>query len=228
MLNSRSSDADRIRAARLVGIDPDTSIRVAAIIETETAETELWSERARGVFPHQQVLRDTVMDGRLVVLLASGGDDPEPVVVSEGVGDIRVGIGGSYPLRAASRSLSEAITALRLTRGPGAPSVVDFHELGAIGAVASLPRAALASNEAVLDIDRLVALPGGDDLLETLEQVCQTNSLRQAAEKVHMHHTSISYRIGRIEDELGYSLNDGEGRLRAQMSIVLWRLSLPD
>ncbi|MDX2933419.1 PucR family transcriptional regulator [Streptomyces ipomoeae] len=57
------------------------------------------------------------------------------------------------------------------------------------------------------------------DLLRTLEIYYDNTSVNQAAERLHLHRTSLYYRLGRIKDAIGTDPLDGPTRLELHMAI---------
>jgi len=226
LLDPGSSEAERAKAARLIGINAATTVRVAVITGAPADAAATPADRARAIFPGHQVIRHTVSNGLLVALLGPGAAASAPTFVLGGQGDIRIGIGGSCPFGVADVSKEQALVALRFTYGVGGPRVVDHARLGPLAALAAIPGAVLHADPAVQAVARLATSPSGGAIIETMEHVCRSSSIRQAAAELHLHHTSVSHRVERIEAELGHSLIDGDDRLRAQVSILMWRLSL--
>ncbi|WP_303323120.1 PucR family transcriptional regulator, partial [Cloacibacillus evryensis] len=62
-------------------------------------------------------------------------------------------------------------------------------------------------------IEKRLAALGGDgdahDLLDTFKVYCESFfSKQQAAEKLHLHRNTLSYRLQKIEERLGISMQD--------------------
>ncbi|WP_433520789.1 helix-turn-helix domain-containing protein [Nocardia pseudovaccinii] len=60
--------------------------------------------------------------------------------------------------------------------------------------------------------------------METLEVYCATGSRSRAAKLLHLHHSSVSRRIGQIGKMLGIDLTDPTGLTRAGLALTGWRL----
>lgn len=77
------------------------------------------------------------------------------------------------------------------------------------------------------DVRGLAALAGGDlpNMLTVLEAVAATESIRQAAQLVHMHHNTVAQRVRDAEAALGYPLTEPYGRTRLMVGLILYRLS---
>jgi DNA-binding PucR family transcriptional regulator len=144
------------------------------------------------------------------VILATTLDPTRfPTGVHAGVGD------ADNP----SRSWQEARTALRFTttRQP----VVHYTNLGALALLAQVPEAAARDNTDVTAIADLADTP---ENLATLDAYCTTGSVRQAAELLHLHHSSVARRLEQLGKTLGIELTEPTGLLRARLALTTWRL----
>jgi PucR family transcriptional regulator, purine catabolism regulatory protein len=66
---------------------------------------------------------------------------------------------------------------------------------------------------------------GDDTLIETLEVYFRCNgNLSETARAMHFHRNSVLYRLGRIEEILGRSLEDAELRLSLQIALKIHHL----
>lgn len=62
------------------------------------------------------------------------------------------------------------------------------------------------------------------DDLETLDAYCATGPLRQAADLLHLHHSSVARRLDQIGQALGIELTEPTGLTRARLALTAWRL----
>ncbi len=66
---------------------------------------------------------------------------------------------------------------------------------------------------------------GDETFIETLEGFFRCNgNLSEAARTMHMHRNTLLYRLGRIEELLGHSLEDAEFRLSLQVALKIHRM----
>src|SRR6266516_2860239 len=66
---------------------------------------------------------------------------------------------------------------------------------------------------------------GYSPLIDTLEGYCRCNgNLSETARTMHLHRNSLLYRLGRIEEVLGQSLDDSELRLSLQIALKIRHL----
>lgn len=61
--------------------------------------------------------------------------------------------------------------------------------------------------------------------MAALEAFCRTGSLRKAAALLHLHHSSVADRLARVEDELGWRLDEPGDRFRARFALLARRLA---
>jgi hypothetical protein len=203
VISADSDDAARARALRLLGFAADLPVRVVAL---------------RSQLPLDQI-GALVCPARLVkaapladvgVILATTVD---PTRFPAGV---RAGIGAAGT---PDRSWREARTALRFTT-PRRP-VVHHEDLGALALLAQVPAAVARDNS---DVAAIARTADNREDLETLDAYCATGSLRQAADLLHLHHTSVARRLEKIGKTLGIDLNEPAGLTRARLALTAWRL----
>jgi sugar diacid utilization regulator len=141
--------------------------------------------------------------------------------------DVRVGIG---PVVAgpslASITARRAHEALDVTnKVPGFGSVTAWDELGVYRLLVQLPLADLPEDAVPGGLRTLMEQDSEGTLLETLEtwldEGCDS---RQTVARLQVHRTSLYYRLGRIEEITGMSLNSGSVRLDLHLGLKLARL----
>ncbi|HSK92040.1 MAG TPA: helix-turn-helix domain-containing protein [Euzebyales bacterium] len=204
-ISADSDDAAMNRALRLMGFAADLPVRVVAV------RSRLPLNQVAGLIcPTRPVKAAPLAD--VGVILATTVD---PARFPAGV---RAGIGA---VQRPDRSWREARTALRFTtaRQP----VVHHDDLGALALLAQVPHAATRDNADVAAIARMTGNGNPDDL-ETLDAYCATGSLRQAADHLHLHHSSVARRLEQIGRALGIELTAPAGLTRARLALTAWRL----
>ncbi|GAA0281876.1 helix-turn-helix domain-containing protein [Cryptosporangium japonicum] len=241
VLSDREAAADRTRALRLLGLEPDRPVRVVAVTDERGrdpgAEAVALVARGRPV----RSVRVAVIGGVAAVLLqrrdgsASPADDLRAALSSRvaesragkatGSG-IRVGVGGNVDGLAAGTSWEQARLALRFASAACAPAeaVVDHDELGPLALLADIPTARLRDQPDVRALDAHARTDSGALDVAALEAFCRTGSLRQAAATLYLHHSSVAARLAHVEDALGWHLDDPRDRFRAQLA--LWARKL--
>ncbi|MCD2189966.1 PucR family transcriptional regulator [Actinomycetospora soli] len=131
-------------------------------------------------------------------------------------GEVRVGVGGDVAgLPAAARSAGQAELALR-----GAWSLARHGDAARWEDVADhalllrLPDEALGPDLVPEPLRRLVEHESGARLRATLEVFLDlAGSVPRTAERLHLHRTSLYYRLRRIAEITGTDLDDGRDRL---------------
>jgi DNA-binding PucR family transcriptional regulator len=129
---------------------------------------------------------------------------------------VQAGIGAA---ESPDRSWREARTALRFAT-PRQP-VVHHDDLGVLALLAQIPKDAARDNA---DVTAIATLAGDQEDLGTLDAYCATGSLRQAADSLHLHHSSVARRLTQIGKALGIELTEPTGLTRARLALTTWRL----
>jgi sugar diacid utilization regulator len=145
---------------------------------------------------------------------------------------IRIGVGAAACLADAHRSWQQACTATRFalpTSGtqyahPG-DAVIGYDELGGLELLAELPPSRLREHRDVAVLDAIAESSSGATDVAALEAFCRTGSLRQAAQALYLHHSTVAARLVRIQTASGWDLNNPEDRFRARFALWARRLS---
>ncbi|MBM7785872.1 sugar diacid utilization regulator [Tenggerimyces flavus] len=143
--------------------------------------------------------------------------------------DVRAGIGEAVSSSTALHvSYRQACLALRVARAvPTFGAVTAFPDLGVYRILATLPAESLTPDLLDAGLRRLLR-EGPPIMTETLETYldCACDSTRTAA-ALHIHRTTLHYRLGRIQEITGADLNDGTQRLTLHLGLKAARLA-PD
>lgn len=155
---------------------------------------------------------------------------PVDVCVPKG---LSVGLGEALPPGRIHESWEGAKQALRFalpSRSQGVPSrmidatVVDIAKAGClrilVDAVDHLDVAGLGDVQTIRELEE----KGLPDTLNVLEAVAATESIRQAAQLVHLHHNTVASRVEAAEEALGFHLRENYGRTRLLVALTLYRL----
>ncbi|WP_197085741.1 helix-turn-helix domain-containing protein [Corynebacterium comes] len=147
---------------------------------------------------------------------------------------LSVGLGEALPPNRVHDSWEGARTALRFSlpsRHSSAPHrmidavVVDIRKVGCLRILAdAVDRRGVRDLRDVQAIEGL-ARNGLPDTLNVLEAVAATESIRQAAQLVHLHHNTVAHRVEAAESVLGFPLREIYGRTRLLIALTLYRLS---
>lgn len=174
---------------------------------------------------------------RVVAAPAAAAVDAPSLVIDTPVGRVRIfvrrdlrelptdtsrlGVGLARRPDALHESWESALTALRLTddREP----IVHADELGSLLMVA---RSLSANTEEDADLVALRALVlSQPKSLELLEALSEADSVRAAALKVGLHHSTVQTRIADYGRALGFDLHSARGRLRLSLALSMFKLA---
>ncbi|GCE02220.1 helix-turn-helix domain-containing protein [Embleya hyalina] len=222
LLGGRASERDARRAAELLGFPRDQELTVAAIrVPKSVAETARGLGAAAGRVGGSLV-RGGVVEGEIALVSASP-------LTPNGIGGTLegsafAGLGTPRPPARCAESWEQARTALRFARAGGRGAVVAYADLGPLALLAQIPTGESMREPDVAAVGRLMATETGREELAAVVSVCRTGSLRRAAVDLHLHHSSLSHRVRKAEQALGYSLETPESLSRAQLAVQLWRL----
>jgi hypothetical protein len=203
VISADSDQAARARALRLLGFAADLPVRVVAV------RSQLPLDQVGGlVCPARPVKAAPLADAG--VILATTVD---PARFPAGV---RAGIGAAD---SPDRSWRQARTALRFTT-PRQP-VVHHDDLGALALLAQVPENAARDNP---DVAAIARIAGNPEDLQTLDAYCAAGSVRRAADRLHLHHSSVARRLEQLATTLGIELTQPTGLTRARLALTTWRL----
>ncbi|WES64388.1 helix-turn-helix domain-containing protein [Microbacter sp. GSS18] len=142
---------------------------------------------------------------------------------------VAVGIGGGFSgIDGLRRSHREATRALQITLSSGhVDGDLSFDEAGTYAVLAATPaedRRHFVQRymKPLLDYDRM----HGGAFFETLRTYFESiGNIPRTAERLFLHVSTVRYRLRRIEELTGMSLEDEEDRLRLQLCLRFSRLS---
>jgi DNA-binding PucR family transcriptional regulator len=140
------------------------------------------------------------------------------------------GIGDPVPgLRSAWRSYAQAKVAARgatLLRDAG--PVAEWAALGEYAVVLQLPDSAFTPALVPEPVARLLDDHKRPQLTETLRAYLEHGcSISRTAESLHLHRTSLYYRLDQIRAVVGLDLDDGANRLLLHQGLLLADLIRP-
>lgn len=231
-LSARLPEAERSRALQLLGLSPRADVRAVAVVVCEPGllhralhgcAERLGGREGAPTAAHVAALWPTVG----AVLLP--GSAAVPREAEPGPAHTAMGVGPATGPQQLPDSWAQARRAARFAGlGPTWPRAVVAEDLGALALLADLPAPTALSHPDVAALARLGCGPDGEQALATLEAVCRSSSLREAAKILCLHHSAVAHRIRRIERILRVSLSDAHGRQRIQTALLLWQLNAPD
>jgi purine catabolism regulator len=146
---------------------------------------------------------------------------------SQGKLDLKMGIGRPYQnIRKINRSFQEAREALKVCRLSPALSLLHFEDLGFYKILSEKNKKELEQFvedllQPVFEYDRLK----NGDLVNTLETYYRVNrNLKLTAKKMFIHYNTILYRVKKIEELTGISLDNPENALNLEIAVNILKL----
>ena len=134
---------------------------------------------------------------------------------------LKFGIGGAKPdLQRAHESLEEARRASSIAGGGPFGTLVAWPELGALRLLLQMPAESLSHVDLVPGMEKLVATQ--PVLCETLGAFLENaGHSQQTAAQLFIHRATLHYRLKRLEELTGRSLNSGEDRLALHLALKI-------
>ncbi|SDH62284.1 PucR family transcriptional regulator [Pseudonocardia oroxyli] len=222
--------------ARALGMSERSAVTAFAVIDSLGQEVKDGREQALlvGVLRCMSLRWAVVVDQR--VLAIDGGDRATRLararagVAGTAGGGCRVvaGCGGRADLHDQVGSYEQADRALRgAAMIPQMGEALGEWELGAYRVLLQLPDSALRRKALPDEIRRLLDDPRADQLFDSLEAYLDCGgSGTEAARLLHVHRTSLYYRLQRIEQLTGSDLADGMCRLHLHLGVKQARLAM--
>ncbi|QNG38820.1 PucR family transcriptional regulator [Geodermatophilaceae bacterium NBWT11] len=216
---------ERTAVLRRLGFGGTAPMTVAAVRGPVAAVEEfLGRARSAGSCVHRPT------DDGAHLVLARGVVDwvgrPVPVGVACGTGPAVAPAGLPAAWRQARAALRFALPSTQSVHPPSIASsvVVEGDRLGPYAVLAEqLSPERIAQIPDVRCLEHLVE-ECGPEMLRTLLAVASTDSLRQAARDLHVHHNSVAHRVRRAERALGFGCTEPFGRARLLLTLSLHRL----
>lgn len=133
------------------------------------------------------------------------------------------GIGPSVPgLEQAHKSARQAHLAREAAATVLDTQVVAWADLGPYAALLRIPEEERSEESLPEEVQRLLAVDPGGDLTETLrlylDHACNGPA---ASEALHIHRTTLYYRLGRITELTGLDLTNGRTRLSLHLGLTM-------
>jgi DNA-binding PucR family transcriptional regulator len=201
---------------------------LALVVKTESGAAELLAELelpagalADATDPHTAVLlwpADTADVREEVQRLIRG-------LRGRGQSRVRAGLGGEHPgLRGISRSYLEAQEAVDVGRKLEPNGIL--HEYDEVAPYLILSQNPMVAERYVSHVlGRLLASDPRGVLMETLEALLTSSSVKAAAASLSLHRHTVLYRMEKLRELLGPDLDDPAVRQRLQLALALRRLA---
>jgi sugar diacid utilization regulator len=161
-------------------------------------------------------------------LLAAGEQVRDELVKALGSdAEVRVAIGPVVPgpTQAAESAARARETLSVISAVSDFGTVVAWDDLGVYRFLVQLPLADLPETGIPENLRALLAQDSDGVLLKTLETwLDEGTDVRRSVAHLSVHRTSLYYRLGRVEEITGLSLDDGRNRLSLHLGLKLARL----
>jgi sugar diacid utilization regulator len=220
LLRKDGSETETARAARLLGFPVGEEVRVLAVHADRSLDRILAKIRKHvtlrvGARSVAAALSSTLA----VVIVAAKEIEQFPVSGAS------VCVGPYVKVEDCRSSWVAARRGVRFSALGGLwPTFITTDELGCLTVLADLSPTEVGSLPDVQAIARLASSKSGSQDITLLDGLGSLTSLRDIAEALHMHHSSVAYRIGHLHEILGYDVRTQDGRYRARTALTLWRL----
>ena len=179
---------------------------------------------------HGVVARDSVVgEAALVVAVVDRHFEMALASVAENAAaasmSLVLGVGSPESPFHLARSWERAVQASILAPASDeGPVICRYESLGALGLLAHIPSGEVTQLEDILVMRKVMAASADD--LRLLELYCEAGSMRPVAQAMHLHHSSVDYRLKRLARDLGFDISTTSGRLRALLAVKLLRIEL--
>lgn len=233
LLSRSSSEEEAAAAVRRAGLRPGR--RLVALAARRKSGGDVGSDAlgqslARTLQQAGLSARSTVIGRSAAIVVEAGpGLDDALRRASDAMGSlgVEIEIGAGRPgeptsLRSSWREAAEALL-LRPVMAASSP-ITHFDDLGVLHLLAEIPMDDLAGYRDVVRVAALETSGAPVSDLDLLERYLATMSLRRTAQQVGLHHTTVQYRLKRIEEALAVDLQEPAARLRTQIAILLYRI----
>lgn len=223
LVNERASEAERSRAARLMGLQSGDAIQLIALEPSSLDLLDNLPVRLRNKWLRPTYLAELSRSLILLIVVTR-----EPIQWDTVDIDGRAASGPIVDVLDAPTSWAGAREALRFA-GAGAswPRLLSAECLGAIQLLGRLDPAVVVSHPDVARIERVATGSNGAESILILDHFLHADSIRAAAREVNYHHSSLQTRVKRIGDLIGIDLSSASGRERAALALLLWRTFTP-
>jgi hypothetical protein len=224
LLDPDATEVERSRAVRLLGFFPGQVVDIVAAQAATDMNHALAELRNR---LHEETRRHVVgtalSDTLGILILATGGFSDAKI--SE---NFTICVEDRVPVEAVPRAWRAVRQGVRFASlGAPWPTVTRVEDLGSLVLLADLPPAVVLGSEDVRAVAEIARQPDGALDLHLLRALASTRSLREAANELHMHHSSAAYRLNRLSKALGFDVRRGSNRYRLSTALLLWGLHGP-
>jgi hypothetical protein len=228
VVSSATTSEDRGRALALLRLASEGSLDVMAVSAAATEDV------AAGLGAVRQAVQERSREGDASVVCAELVGAVGIVLAQPGLKEpleelplsgLAAGVVSDAAAERLSDAWVQAQTAAQFSGLLGFGAVVNYDELGSLALLAGLSADTVSTNRDVLAVSEMTRTNRGRAALEALERRLASGSVRETAAALYLHHSSVRYRLRHAEEYLDVGLDDPQGRLRAELAVLLWRLT---
>jgi hypothetical protein len=226
LLGGRLSAHELAQASRRAGLSASGRYVAVALDQVPPSAVSLEAlgavvERAIG-----GVVRSTVVGRTAAVVAEAAGEPARALHGLEGPGfAVHAGISEAAEigdLPTAWEQAREALALRRMAAGDG--RLAFFSDLGPLHLLAQIPREEVLASELFQRLTGSLIQHGNPSDIDVLEVYLQAGTLRRAAARVYLHHTSVENRLKRIQEDLQVDLRQPQARFEVQLVLKLFRM----
>ena len=168
---------------------------------------------------------------RLIILVAGNTED-EVIHASRKMcrkdRNIYVGIGTTvHEMKEIHKSYNRAVTAYMLADKPLPTNIISYKELGIYKLLADQKEAEIYPEFVVETLGNLIKYDqeNGTDYLKILTAYFENEcSIINTAKSLYCHKNTMTYKINKIKEVLGYEILDNENRMKIMVSIYIMKM----
>lgn len=220
LLDLEADEMERSRCVRLLGFAPGQQVDVIAARAASGMHQVMARLRAKATRLTERHAVGTALTDTLGALLIGAGPLDEGVLD----GDVWICVGDRVPVEDAATAWRSARQGVRLATLSPASTIARTADLGCLILLPEIPDGLVKSNRDVAALLQVAASRDGGLDIRALQALCAHGSVREAAKALHMHHSTLSYRLNRLSKALGFEAGRPQNRDRLGIALLLWGL----
>lgn len=233
LLQGGLSEFELVQVVRHASLDPNRKYVVAAL---EPSPPNAIGPEGLGLIAQRYVMRcgstaRLVVVGHISCVVAVVSDELDRAFRDLGSSSsqrgfsIHAGIGNAVDLvdvAVSWRQAREALALRRMVAGEDEPAF--FRDLGVLHLLGQIPHDEILADPLFDQVIAALTTQAVPSDLDLLELYLDEGSLRRAASKAYLHHTTVQHRLQRIQERLNIDLNDPRNRFEIQLIVKLYRV----
>lgn len=222
LLRTVESEIETARAARLLGFQVGQQVQVIAARSLEDVGPRMADLRSAIAETTNGRVVAAAMTSNLAVIVAAANVKIAPMPLPWG---ISVCVGPTVTVEHSATSWAQARQGVQFAGLGGMwPHWLSVEDVGCLLALGGLDPAEVNTYPDVQAIARIAAGRSGGLDIKLLDGFGWLPSIRETATALHMHHSSVTYRIQQISESMTFDIRTADGRYRARTALILWQL----